>query len=117
MGQVMLRYNTMLLSQSWLTYDRFASVTYGRPFGIDDKDCNVTHPINTCESLCFKADSPARSDSSIVYLSYQRELNKLYLIASPIIEIIFDLRAVGSSERSAGSQYKTQIIEVLIYAD
>ena len=47
----------------------------------------------------------------IVYASYQRELNKLYLIASPIIETIFGMRVIGSGERSAGPQYTTQITE------
>jgi hypothetical protein len=87
-------------------------VTYGRPLGVNEKDCNVTHPIDTCESPCFKVDNPRGADSSICYSSYQRELNKLYLVASPIIEIIFGLRAVGSSEPSAGPHYTTQIIDV-----
>ncbi|KAF1850458.1 uncharacterized protein K460DRAFT_269742 [Cucurbitaria berberidis CBS 394.84] len=94
------------------TWDRFASVTYGRPLGINDKDCNVTHPIDTCESPCFKPERSTSTDISICYSSYQRELNKLYLIASPIIEIIFGMRAVGSSGPSAGPQYMTQIMEV-----
>ncbi|KAJ4364411.1 hypothetical protein N0V83_009005 [Neocucurbitaria cava] len=94
------------------TWDRFASVTYGRPLGINDKDCNVTHPIDTYESPWFKKDGPPHTDGPICYSSYQRELNKLYLIASPIIETSYGLRAVGSSERSAGPQYMTQIMEV-----
>lgn len=49
---------------------------------------------------------------TVCYSSYQRELNKLYLIASPIIEIVFGMRATGSSERYAGLQYMNQIMEV-----
>jgi hypothetical protein len=79
---------------------------------INEKDCNVTHPIDVCESPCFKADRPQGADSSICYSSYQRELNKLYLIASPIIEVISGLRVVGCSEPSAGPHYTTQIIDV-----
>ncbi|KAH7398141.1 fungal-specific transcription factor domain-containing protein [Pyrenochaeta sp. MPI-SDFR-AT-0127] len=94
------------------TWDRFASVTYGRPLGINDKDCNVEHPIDTCESPCFNTGDPPGAEISICYSSYQRELNKLYLTASPIIEIIFGMRAVGSNERSAGPQYLAQIMEV-----
>ncbi len=72
----------------------------------------MTHPIDTCESRSFKADRPSSADVSICYSSYQRELNKLYLTASPIIEIIFGMRAVGANERSAGPQYMAQIMEV-----
>ncbi|KAL2132345.1 hypothetical protein VTI74DRAFT_3916 [Chaetomium olivicolor] len=94
------------------TWDRFASVTYGRPLGINDKDCNVTQPVDASESPCFKANSPSRADFSISYSSYQRELNKLYLIASPIIETVFGLRATASSQRMTGQQYSTRIMEV-----
>lgn len=91
---------------------RFASVTYGRPLGINDKDCNVTQPVDTSESPYFKASSPSRADFSICYSSYQRELNKLYLIASPIIETVFGLQTVASDQRMTGQQYSTQIMEV-----
>lgn len=91
---------------------RFASVTYGRPLGINDKDCNVEQPIDIYESPYFGIDHSNGADTAICYASYQRELNKLYLIASPIIEIIFGMRAMGSNERSAGPQYTAQILEV-----
>jgi hypothetical protein len=91
---------------------RFASVTYGRPLGINSKDCNVTQPVDASESPYFKANRPSRVDFSICYSSYQRELNKLYLIASPIIETVFGLQAVASSQRMTGQQYSTQIMEV-----
>ncbi|KAF2854099.1 hypothetical protein T440DRAFT_268291 [Plenodomus tracheiphilus IPT5] len=94
------------------TWDRFASVTYGRPLGINDKDCNVTQPIDSSESPRFIQRSSSSSDDSICYSSYQRELNKLYLIASPIIEVVFGMRAMGSSDRNAGPQYQNQIMEV-----
>jgi hypothetical protein len=92
---------------------RFASVTYGRPLGINDKDCNVTQPIDASESPYFKVNSPSRADFSICYSSYQRELNRLYLIASRIIETVFGLQAVASNnQRMTGQQYSTQIMEV-----
>ncbi|KAI0011309.1 hypothetical protein F4779DRAFT_574336 [Xylariaceae sp. FL0662B] len=94
------------------TWDRFASVTYGRPLGINDKDCNVTQPVDVYESPYFKANSLARADDSICYSSYQRELNKLYLIASPIIETIFGMRAVGFNNQVEGNPYITQIMEL-----
>ncbi|XPS95262.1 hypothetical protein M3J09_004553 [Ascochyta lentis] len=94
------------------TWDRFASVTYGRPLGINDKDCNVAHPADTFETRFFRADSSCGPDASICYSTYQRELNKLYLIASPLIEVIFGMRAVGSSERNTCPRYMDQIVEV-----
>ncbi|KAF2183298.1 hypothetical protein K469DRAFT_751583 [Zopfia rhizophila CBS 207.26] len=94
------------------TWDRFASVTYGRPLGINDKDCNVTTPTDVYESPCFKESSPPRDDCLICYSTYQRELNRLYLIASPIIETIFGIRTVGSVKQVAGNLYTTLFMEV-----
>lgn len=91
---------------------RFASVTYGRPLGINDKDCNVTQPTDASESPYFKANSPSRADFSICYASYQRELNKLYLIASPIIETVFGPQTVASDHPMPGQQYSAQIMAV-----
>ncbi|KAJ4989316.1 C6 transcription factor [Stagonosporopsis vannaccii] len=93
------------------TWDRFASVTYGRPLGINDKDCNVTQPEDTFELRSFKANSAQDGDASICYSTYQRELNKLYLIASPLIEIIFGMRAIGSSGHDT-THYMEQIVQV-----
>ena len=87
-------------------------MTYGRPLGINDKDCSVTQPIDLHESPYFKRSNPSLQSTSICYSSYQRELNKLYLIASPIIEIVFGLRAGGSQLRDAGPHYMQQITEV-----
>ncbi|KAH6639228.1 putative C6 transcription factor [Boeremia exigua] len=93
------------------TWDRFASVTYGRPLGINDKDCNVTHPADTFESRSFKPDLALNGDTAICYSTYQRELNKLYLAASPLIEVIFGMRAVGSNGQDT-SKYMDQIVDV-----
>lgn len=97
---------------NYINSHRFASVTYGRPLGINDKDCNVTQPIDRNESPYFRQHASSSSNSSICYSSYQRELNQLYLTASPIIEIVFGMRAIGSTERSAGPQYTDRIMEV-----
>jgi hypothetical protein len=87
-------------------------VTYGRPLGINDKDCNVAHPADVYESRSFSTSTASNVSLSICYSTYQRELNKLYLIASPLIEIIFGMRVVGSSGQHVGSQYRDQILEV-----
>lgn len=77
------------------TWDRFASITYGRPLGISDKDCNVEMPADTPENPNFVTPT-AEPSSFITYSPYQRELNKLYLIASPALEIVFGSRTTGS---------------------
>ncbi|KAF2683178.1 hypothetical protein K458DRAFT_51601 [Lentithecium fluviatile CBS 122367] len=94
------------------TWDRFASVTYGRPLGINDKDCNVEQPLDVHESPCFKEINPMGHNCRILYSSYQRELNKLYLIASTIIKTIFGIRTVGSIKKVAGHEYVSHIMEV-----
>jgi len=94
------------------TWDRFASVTYGRPLGINDKDCNVTQPVDISETPYFRQHASSPSNISICYSSYQRELNELYLTASPIIEIVFGMRAIGSNERSTEPQYADRIMGV-----
>lgn len=94
------------------TWDRFASVTYGRPLGINDKDCNVSTPSDVYEHPFFKQESMAGAESSICYSTYQRELNKLYMIASTIIETIFGIRTVGSIKQVTGNHYTSEIMEV-----
>ncbi|RMY08834.1 hypothetical protein D0867_08907 [Hortaea werneckii] len=76
------------------TWDKFSSVTYGRPVSIHDDDCNVSMPEDVEESIDFKNES--LSDSKICFSAYQRELNKLYLLASPAINQIY-----SATERTA----------------
>ncbi|RAK71378.1 Zn(II)2Cys6 transcription factor [Aspergillus fijiensis CBS 313.89] len=79
------------------TWDRFASITYGTPLGINDKDCNLNMPADIYENPSFA--HPASDDSaSVCYSPYQRELNRLYLIASPALEIIFGSRTSRTSQ-------------------
>ncbi|KUL83798.1 hypothetical protein ZTR_06608 [Talaromyces verruculosus] len=89
------------------TWDRFASITYGRPLGINDKDCNISMPKDISENPYFVAP---RSDT-ICYSTYQRELNRLYLMASTALEAVFGSRTSGSSEELAGDAYLTLVKE------
>lgn len=86
------------------TWDRFASITYGRPLGINDKDCNLQMPSDVLENPSF-ASSGFPQDEAICYSTYQRELNRLYWIASPALEAIFGSRTFGTSEQLAGDSY------------
>jgi hypothetical protein len=90
---------------------RFASVTYGRPLGINDKDCNVTNPDDTYESPYFSSGSSAEDATTICYSSYQRELNKLYVTASPVIETIFGMRTMGIGDQIASQQYLVKVMD------
>ncbi|KAK9242081.1 fungal-specific transcription factor domain-containing protein [Lipomyces tetrasporus] len=84
------------------TWDRFASVTYGRPLGINDSDCNVSMPADVYERARPKL---SHVDSVICYSVYQRQLNMLYIIASPLIESIFGMRSSGSERSKCSSNY------------
>lgn len=86
------------------TWDRFASITYGRPLGINDKDCNLQMPSDVLENPKFVSIGSTQ-DELICYSTYQRELNRLYLIASPALEAIFGSRTFGTSEQLAGDSY------------
>ena len=89
-----------------LTLRRWASITYGRPLGINDKDCNVTMPGDVYENRQFKASSPDQDGELVCYSAYQRELNHLYIIASPMIETIFGIRSSSNStEQTPGNLY------------
>ncbi|XHG03409.1 hypothetical protein AWENTII_006717 [Aspergillus wentii] len=88
------------------TWDRFASITYGRPLGINDKDCNVSMPLDVLENPSFV--STETESQSICYSAYQRELNELYLIASPALEPVFGSRA-SSEKHWSGDMYVSLI--------
>jgi hypothetical protein len=90
------------------TWDRFASITYGRPLGINDKDCNLSMPADVLESPSFVAQAPSENNS-ICYSAYQRELNRLYLIASPALEAIFGSRTFRTSQHLVGDTYASSV--------
>ncbi|KAL4985608.1 fungal-specific transcription factor domain-containing protein [Aspergillus falconensis] len=92
------------------TWDRFASITYGRPLGINDRDCNISSPADTWENPYFVAPL-AEQGHTICYSAYQRELNRLYLMASSALEVIFGSRTSGSSKDLAGDAYHALVKE------
>ncbi|GFF31074.1 transcription factor C6 [Aspergillus udagawae] len=92
------------------TWDRFASITYGRPLGINDKDCNLSMPANIFENPYFVTPR-SEQGYTVCYSTYQRELNRLYLMASAALEAIFGSRTSGSSEELAGDAYVALVKE------
>ncbi|KAF9774825.1 hypothetical protein IL306_007129 [Fusarium sp. DS 682] len=71
------------------TWDRFASISYGRPLSINDEDCNVGMPCDFIESPFFKAESIEQGLLGVQYSPYQTQLTRLYLLASPALKTIF----------------------------
>ncbi|KAL2857030.1 fungal-specific transcription factor domain-containing protein [Aspergillus pseudodeflectus] len=92
------------------TWDRFASITYGRPLGINDRDCNISMPADIRENPYFAAPL-SEHGYTVCYSTYQRELNRLYLMASTALETIFGSRTSGSSKELAGDAYLALVKE------
>jgi hypothetical protein len=80
-------------------------MTYGRPLGINDTDCDVTMPADVYETWCFASSAQDHDQSPICYSTYQRELNKLYITASPMIKIVFGTGSSSSTDQAAGDRY------------
>lgn len=81
------------------TWDRFASINYGRPLGISEKGYSVEMPEDVHECPGTMLLEGREPQERICYSPYQRELNKLYQIASPAIESIY--AAAGDHHRKA----------------
>ncbi|KAI1498884.1 putative C6 transcription factor [Biscogniauxia marginata] len=94
------------------TWDRFASISYGRPLSINDEDFTVGMPAEFSESPYFVRQSDERDETGIVYSSYQRELNKMYLIASPVLKTIFGSLATPTSKQRFSSDFASLVNEV-----
>lgn len=88
---------------------RFASITYGRPVGIDERDCSVSMPDDVDELVDFSEPGQTRG-TPICFSTYQRELNKLYMIASPAIKRVY--RAQQDAEPGRAREYHSLIEEV-----
>ncbi|TGO68399.1 hypothetical protein BOTNAR_0025g00310 [Botryotinia narcissicola] len=79
-------------------YDRFSSITYGRPLSINDSDCDVRMPgnLDDASSVHPFLDSlellDADSSTQVTLNSYHRFKFALYNIASPIIGDIYNLK-------------------------
>jgi hypothetical protein len=72
--------------------------------GISDRDCNLNMPADVLESPKFVTPASGQA-SPICYSTYQRELNQLYLIASPALKNVFGSRTLRTSEQSGGDTY------------
>ncbi|TGO79375.1 hypothetical protein BELL_0034g00070 [Botrytis elliptica] len=79
-------------------YDRFSSITYGRPLSINDSDCDVRIPGNLDDAsdvhplLNSLELVDADSSTQVTLSSYHRFKFALYHIATPIIGDIYNLK-------------------------
>ncbi|KAI3572389.1 fungal-specific transcription factor domain-containing protein [Fusarium oxysporum f. sp. albedinis] len=94
------------------TWDRFASISYGRPLSINDKDCNVEMPAEFSESPYFTQQSLQQDLPGIVYSCYQTQLSRLYVLASPALKVIFGSLSARSAIADLESKYASLISEV-----
>jgi hypothetical protein len=62
-------------------------------------------PSDCFESPHFRDINDTKSEVGICFSTYQRELNKLYIIASPLIELVFGLRTSQSNTQDSGRTY------------
>jgi hypothetical protein len=88
---------------------RFASITYGRPVGIDERDCSVAMPDDVEEMVDFSESGQSRGTPTC-FSTYQRELNKLYMIASPAIKRVYS--AQQAVEHTQARDYHSLIEDV-----
>ncbi|KAH6651566.1 fungal-specific transcription factor domain-containing protein [Truncatella angustata] len=95
------------------TWDRFASISYGRPLSIDDQDCDVSMPGSFAESPYFKQSSLGTQPTSILYSPYQIELSKLYVLTSPVLKMIFGTCSTRPSKDDFELRYTLLINDVV----
>ncbi|OBT90622.1 hypothetical protein VE02_00567 [Pseudogymnoascus sp. 03VT05] len=93
------------------TWDRFATITYGRPLGINDKDCNVQMPSEILENVHF---DPPLQETPICLSTYQWGLNLVYKIASPLLEDIYGIRTSHNMDRCSQQKMVAEANQALL---
>ncbi|KAI5919195.1 putative C6 transcription factor [Camillea tinctor] len=93
------------------TWDRFASISYGRPLSINDEDFTVEMPSDFPESPYFVEPPAEQNETGILYAPYQRELNRMYLIASPALKYIFGSLAMPNSKERFRPDFSSLVNE------
>ncbi|THW40431.1 hypothetical protein D6D21_06829 [Aureobasidium pullulans] len=94
------------------TWDMFAAVTYGRPLGIHNEDCTVTMPSDFSENIQYRNLARPQDRHLILYSRYQTELNKLYMIASPVIKKVYGTRLRRGGSHADNAPYLQLVKDV-----
>ncbi|KAH9227150.1 hypothetical protein K456DRAFT_1801993, partial [Colletotrichum gloeosporioides 23] len=95
------------------TWDRFASISYGRHLSINDEDYNVDLPAEFSESPFFGSEATQAQVTSVCYSPYQTELTQLYLIASPALKKIFGSLSARATCQYFDSEHRSLITNVI----
>ncbi|KAF0322132.1 C6 transcription factor [Colletotrichum asianum] len=95
------------------TWDRFASISYGRPLSINDEDYNVDLPAKFTESPLCGSNSPQAQVAGVCYSPYQTELTQLYLIASPALKKIFGSLSARTTCQYFDSEHRSLVTNVI----
>ncbi|KAF5500390.1 putative transcriptional regulatory protein [Colletotrichum siamense] len=95
------------------TWDRFASISYGRPLSINDEDYNVDLPAEFSESPFFGSEATQAQVTGVCYSPYQTELTQLYLIASPALKQIFGSLSARATCQYFDSEHRSLITNVI----
>ncbi|EQB52418.1 hypothetical protein CGLO_07951 [Colletotrichum gloeosporioides Cg-14] len=95
------------------TWDRFASISYGRPLSINDEDYNVDLPAKFSESPFFGSEATQAQVTGVCYSPYQTELTQLYLIASPALKKIFGSLSARATCQYFDSEHRSLITNVI----
>ncbi|KFY86156.1 hypothetical protein V500_07829 [Pseudogymnoascus sp. VKM F-4518 (FW-2643)] len=93
------------------TWDRFATITYGRPLSINDRDCNVQTPSVILENVHF---DPHLQETQICLSTYQCQLNQVYRIASPLLEDIYGMRTSHNMDRCSQQKMVAEANQALL---
>ncbi|OBT66795.1 hypothetical protein VE03_03992 [Pseudogymnoascus sp. 23342-1-I1] len=93
------------------TWDRFATITYGRPLSINDRDCNVQMPSEIVENVHF---DPLLQATQICLSTYQCRLNLVYRIASPLLEDIYGMRTSHNMDRCSQQKMVAEANQALL---
>ncbi|RBQ86239.1 hypothetical protein FVER53263_20294 [Fusarium verticillioides] len=94
------------------TWDRFASISFGRPLSINDEDCNVCMPCEFIESPYFKPESIEQGLPMVQYSPYQTQLTTLYLLASPALKTIFGSISAQPAGQHFDTEYRSLVRDV-----
>ncbi|KAI4752517.1 hypothetical protein E4T52_16909 [Aureobasidium sp. EXF-3400] len=85
-----------------------------RPLAIHNEDCTVTMPSDFSENIQYRNLARPQDRHLILYSRYQTELNKLYMIASPVIKKVYGTRLRRGGSHADDAPY-LQLVKDVIY--
>lgn len=80
--------------------------------GIHNEDCTVTMPSDFSENIQYRNLARPQDRHLILYSRYQTELNKLYMIASPVIKKVYGTRLRRGGSHADNAPYLQLVKDV-----